>query len=596
VSAAGELHPDEQLGKIYDGRLLRRIWEYARPHQRLFWIAAALIAPLALLEVAQPYLVKLAIDQHIAPRRVDGLGAVALLYFAALLAKFAITFAQAYALMILGTRATTDLRRACFVHAQRMPLAYYDRTPLGRIITRMTSDTEAIAEMSASGAVLILSDAVTLASIVVAMIALDLKLALVTFALTPPFVIFARLLRGPARESFRVIRLWVARINSYLQENLAGSATVQLFVREPRNAQEFRRLNAAHRDANLAAIRYDSILYAAAELAASVCVAALIWYGAGGIVAGTVSFGVLVAFVQYVERFFGPIRDLSQKYTVMQYATASADRIFSFLDEAPPKETPLARAPAPLRDALQLRDVAFHYRADQPVLRGVDLLIRRGEKVAVVGATGAGKTTLARLVTRLYELDPGAGHTGAILWDGEDVRAFDLRALRRRMAMVLQDSYLFAGTVRENVAMGDALDDARIEDALRRVGAWPAVEKLGGLGGAIRERGSNLSHGERQLLAFARALSRDPDLLLLDEATSSVDPVTESALRRGVDELWKGRTSLVIAHRLSTVENADRIVVLHHGRVVEEGTHKELLRRGGAYARLYQLQFAQQAA
>ncbi|RMG15334.1 MAG: ABC transporter ATP-binding protein, partial [Deltaproteobacteria bacterium] len=421
------------------------------------------------------------------------------------------------------------------------------------------------------------------------------KLALVTFAAVPVLAVLVAIFRAKARDAFRRTRLIIARINAYLQENLSGMPVVQAFVREDHNAARFREINAEYRDAYFDAIRYDALLYSLVEMIGSVAVAAIVWYGGGRIVQGALTFGVLVAFIEYIQKFFIPIRDLSAKYTVMQSAMASAERVFSLLDTEPAPGARSEEAPVSpmLREAIRFEHLSFAYRDEEWVLEDVSLTIRRGERVALVGATGSGKSTLIRLLTRLYELDDGA-HRGRITIDGVDIREMDPKALRRLFAVVLQDAHLFRGTLAWNVTLGDASISREVVEAVaRRVHLDQVVARRGeGLEMPVEERGSNLSAGERQLVAFARALCRDPEVLVLDEATASVDSETEALVQDAVEEVLQGRTAIVIAHRLSTIENADRVVVLHHGRVVEEGTHQQLLARGGHYARLYELQYA----
>ncbi len=609
---------DAVLGRAYDRRLVARIWAYTRPYRAAVAVSATLFPVMAGIELVQPYLVKVAIDDHILRGDWPGLSRIAGVFFLTLVAEYALRYAQIYLMQRTGQQVVHDLRQALFTHVQRLSARFFDRTPVGRLMTRILHDVEAIGELFASGVVSIFGDVLTLGGIVVAMLVLDWRLALVTFAVVPVLFAVAAFFRGRAREAYREARNRIARLNASLQESLTGMTVVQLFGREAAQAAEFGRLNEAHRRAVFRRMSYDALLYAGVELVGSVAVAALIWWGGAQILSGTLTFGVLVAFMEYTHRFFLPIRDVSAKYTVMQAAMVAAERIFGLLDTPVEIATP-ARAvrPAPAvaagsPPAIEFRDVWFAYvprqggdgrGQGQPggpgaegegwVLRGLSFRVERGERVAVVGATGAGKTTLARLLTRTYDVE-----RGALLVEGVDVREWDLTALRRHVGLVLQDVVVFAGTVAENLALGSsAVNRAVIEETARQAHVDAFVRGLPGAYGAeIRERGANLSHGQRQLMAVARALVYNPGVLVLDEATSSVDPETERLLQDALDRLLLGRTSVIIAHRLSTIQRADRILVLHRGRLCEAGSHEALLRQGGVYATLCELQFGPEVA
>ncbi len=584
---------DEVLGKALDRTLLKRIFSYVWPYKLELAVAVALLPLISGFEVAQPYLLKKAIDEHIAVGRLPGLGRLGLLYLGALLGQYGAGFAQIYLTQLLGQRGMNTLRARVHQHVLSLSASFFDRTPVGRLMTRMTSDIEALNEMFASGLVSLLGDVVRLGFILVAIFGIDWKLALFSMAAAPVLFGIATFFRRWVRDAFREIRLKLARLNTFLQEHLSGIKVVQAFAQEARIDREFDAINVDYRQANARAITADAALYSIVEAVGSIAVAALLWHGGSRIARGTLTFGVLVAFVEYLGKFFGPIRDLSTKYTVMQQAMAAAERVFSLLDtREPDAEVAPARDAAPPPAAapfIALEHATFGYRADRPVLHDVSLAIAAGETVAIVGATGAGKSTIIKLLPRLYDLQSGAVRIG-----GADVRTLDPRALRRRIVVVSQDVFMFSGTLRENIALGDErLDDARLLAAVERVGAGRVLAtRPEGLDAKVIERGANFSAGERQLIAFARALAREPEILILDEATASVDPETERAIERGIGELMRGRTSIVIAHRLSTVQRATRIVVLHRGRVAEEGTHASLLARGdaGIYARLYRLQ------
>jgi ATP-binding cassette, subfamily B, multidrug efflux pump len=586
---------DEILGKALDRTLLRRVFGYVWPYRRELAVAVVLLPLVSLCEVAQPYLRKKAIDEHIAVGRAAGLGRIGVGYLVALAGQYGAGFAQIYLTQLVGQRGMNALRIAVHRHVLSLSASFFDRTPVGRLMTRLTSDIEALNEMFASGVVSLLGDAIRLVFILVAMFGIDWRLALFSLASAPVLFGIASLFRRLVRDAFREIRLRLARMNAFLQEHLSGIKVVQAFAQEPRVDGEFDAINLDYRRANARAISADAALYAIVEAVGAMAVAALLWHGGSRIAGGTLTFGILVAFVEYLGKFFAPIRDLSTKYTVMQQAMAAAERVFALMDTAEPDAPPGAGLAAPGLTAplLRLEDVTFGYRPDRPVLDHVSLAVAAGETVAIVGATGAGKSTIIKLLPRLYDVQRGAIRIG-----GVDVRSLDPRELRRRIVVVSQDVFMFGGTLRENIALGNpALTDARIFEAARRVGADRVIaSRPQGLDAPVIERGANFSGGERQLVAFARALARDPEILILDEATASVDPETERVIERGIGELMQGRTSIVIAHRLSTVQRASRILVLHHGRVVEDGPHDALLAAGGLYARLYRIQMAGAAA
>ncbi len=608
---------DEVLGKAYDARLMRRLWAFTRPHTRLVLATCALFPAVAVLELIQPYLIKVAIDDHILRRDWAGLGGVAALFLLVLLALYALRAAQAYLTQLTGQRVIHDLRAALFAHLQRQDARFYDRSPVGRLMTRVLNDGEAIQELFTSGLVSLLGDVVVLTGVVVIMLGMNWKLALVTFALVPLLVLAAAYFRVRARDSYRVVRTRLARMNAFLQESLQGMSVIQLFAREARERETFAQLSGALRAGQFRSTFYDASLYATVEALGSAAVALLLWYGGGQVVTGALTFGGLVAFLEYTGRFYLPIRDLGAKYAVMQAAVVSAERIFGLLDthpsitsptpadgsvdrqlqgEAQPKasradtkkEAPVATPPTPT-PAVEFKNVWFAYEGEQWVLRDCSFTIAPGERVALVGPTGEGKTTIARLMIRAYDVV-----RGRVLVDGVDVREWDLQTLRRHVGLVPQEVFLFSGTVEDNLRLtgNGAVDRPAIERALEAANAERFVAALPrGLREELRERGVNLSQGQRQLLAIARAIIYNPRVLALDEATSSIDPESEARVRVGLARLLEGRTSLVIAHRLSTIQRADRILVLHRGEIREAGGHAELLALGGLYSRLYELQF-----
>jgi ATP-binding cassette subfamily B protein len=597
---------DEILGKAYDARLMRRLWTFTRPHARVVLATCALFPAVALLELAQPYLVKIAIDEHILRRDWAGLGGVAALFLLLLIGLYVLRAGQAYLTQLTGQRVIHDLRAALFAHLQRQDAAFFDRSPVGRLMTRILNDGEAIQELFTSGLVSLLGDVVTLTGVVVIMLGMNWKLALVTFALVPLLVVAAGFFRLRARDSYRVVRTRLARMNAFLQESLQGMSVIQLFAREARERQMFGELSGALRRGQYRSTFYDASLYATVEALGSAAVALLLWYGGGQVVTGALTFGGLVAFLEYTGRFFLPIRDLGAKYTVMQAAMVSAERVFGLLDIRPAiaatsaaggesgrrgaggEHPEASRAGTSSVPAVEFRNVWFAYEDGDWVLRDCSFTLAPGERVALVGPTGEGKTTIARLMIRAYDVSGGQ-----VLIDGVDVREWELRTLRRHVGLVPQEAFLFSGTVEDNLRLADGtVDRTAVERALAAANAERLVAALPrGLHEELRERGVNLSQGQRQLLAIARAIIYNPRVLALDEATSSIDPESEALVRAGLARLLEGRTSVVIAHRLSTIQRADRILVLHRGEIREAGGHAELLAQGGLYSRLYELQF-----
>jgi ATP-binding cassette subfamily B protein len=584
-------HEDDPIDRTYDRALLLRLLTYLRPYKTPVVAAFVLIVVMAGLDLAGPYLTKIAIDRHIAKGDGQGLLGVALLYLLVLLSAFAVRFAQVYILQMTGQRVMLDMRREIYSHLQRLHVGYFDRNPVGRLMTRVTTDVDAVNELFTSGVVTVFGDLFTLAGIMTVMLLMNWRLALVTFAVIPLLALVTNWFRRGSRESFREVRRWVARLNAFLQENLTGMSVVQLFRREERNRRGFAEVNRRHADANLAQIFYYAVFYPAIELLAAVAVALIILYGGAKVLAGALTMGALVAFIQYSERFWRPISDLSEKFNILQAAMASAERIFTLLDTVPRIASP-AR-PVLLTSAsgrVGFEDVSFAYNDGDWVLRDVSFSVPPGRSVALVGATGAGKSTVISLLARFYDVQEGR-----VTLDGVDVRQLDPAQLRSSMALVLQDVHLFSGTVTSNIRLGSPISDERVREAARAVHAHRFIEALpGGFDAEIRERGATLSVGQKQLISFARALAHDPRVLILDEATSSVDTETEALIRDALKLLLKGRTAIVIAHRLSTIQNVDEILVMHRGRIRERGTHHQLLRQGGLYSRLYELQYKDQ--
>ncbi|MBZ0168842.1 xenobiotic ABC transporter ATP-binding protein [Candidatus Methylomirabilis lanthanidiphila] len=580
---------DELLGKAYDARLIRRLLRYIAPYR--WWVAASLLLLFltTAMQLLGPYITKIAIDTHIAARDLHGLNLAVLAYLITVLVGFISQYAQSYTVQYTGQRAMHDLRVQIFTHVQRQDLAFFDRNPVGRLMTRVINDVETLNELFGSGVVALLGDLLTLVGVAAAMLALDWRLALISFATFPLMLPATAAYRRRARDNYRDSRRILARMNAYLQENISGMATIQAFGQEARHLRRFKEINTQHRDVLIKSIQYNAIFFPTIELFSAITVGLLLWVGGAMILDERVLPGVIIAFVQYVNRLFAPIRDLAEKYNILQAAMASSERVFKLLDT----EESLAEPAAPirlvrLRGEIEFRDVWLSYTAGEPVLKGISFKVAPGEKVAIVGATGAGKTSIISALCRFYDVQ-----RGSVCVDGVDVREWDKRALRRQIGLVLQDVFLFSGDIARNISLGDrAVSDAHMIEAARRVHAEDFIDRLpGGFRAVVEERGSTLSQGERQLLSFARALAFDRPILIMDEATSSVDTATESLIQDALRTLLLGRTALIIAHRLSTIQFVDRIIVLHKGRIREEGTHQELLASGGLYSRLYELQY-----
>ncbi|HNS71862.1 MAG TPA: ABC transporter ATP-binding protein [bacterium] len=568
---------------------MRRLLGYLYPYRWMVLLAVIILLLGSVAELLLPYLTKVAIDRYIARKELAGLARLALLYFTVLMVQMSFIFLQTFLTQKIGQKVMYDLRNQIFAHLQRLPLSFFDRNPVGRLVTRATNDVETLNSMLSSGVVTIFGDVFVLVGIIVMMLIFNWQLALLSFTVLPLIFTASFWFRVHVRESFRKVRLRIARINSYLQENIMGMSTVQLFSREKKNYRRFDELNNDYLQAYLETIYYYSVFHPLVELISAIALAIILWYGGIRVISGALTIGVVVAFVQYAERFFQPIRDLSEKYNLMQAAMASSERIFKLLDE--PEQHLLPDNPAdmpPPCGEIEFRDVSFGYNENDHVLRNVSFRINCGEKVAIVGATGAGKTTLINLISRLYEPT-----TGQILLNRIDTARYPLDNLRRRVRMVLQDVFIFSGTVEYNIRLGDqSIPMERVIQAAKDVRAHEFIEKLPqGYQTELSERGSNLSVGQKQLLSFARALVFNPEVLIMDEATSSVDTETEILLREATTRLMTGRTSVIIAHRLSTIQNVDWILVLHKGEVREMGTHSELLAKKGIYYRLYELQY-----
>ncbi len=625
---------EEVLGKAYDSRLMKRLLTYLRPYRWQTGIALSSILIKVVADVLGPYLTHVVIDRYLAPvaglhtpfdrflslRPLAGIAQIAALYVGLLVFSFLLEYLQTYFMQWTGQMVMFDLRAQIFRHLQRLHIGFYDKNPVGRLVTRVTSDVDALNEMFTSGVISIFEDVFVLAAIVWIMLRMNYRLALITFAVLPIIAIATKIFRDKVRDSYRRIRTAIARINTYLQEHVSGMMVVQLFNREERAYDKFSEVNAVHMDAFKDAIMAHAVYYPVVEVLSATAIACVIWFGGGDVVRGATTLGVLAAFIQYAQRFFRPIQDFSEKYNILQSAMAASERVFKLLDAPVEITSPAVTKEPGGPGRIEFEHVWFAYRpipaaspgnghvgtglgAAQPertlpdaadldwVLRDVSFTIEPGETVAIVGHTGAGKTTIISLLMRFYDVQKGA-----VKIDGVDVKDMDLAELRRRFGVVLQDPFLFTGTVAGNIRLGTGwIEDEDVEKAAEDVNVADFIRTLPeGFKEEVRERGSTLSTGQKQLISFARALAHNPKVLVLDEATSSVDTETESRIREALTRMVEGRTSVIIAHRLSTVQRADKIIVMHKGQVREMGTHQQLLANRGIYYKLYQLQYKDQ--
>lgn len=582
---------DEISGRAYDGRLMRRLLKYGYPYKWYLIAGVFLLLLVSGLELIGPLLTKRAVDVHISTGDLPGLFNILLLYLLVLAGMFVTRYLQVYTTNWVGQRIMFDMRTQLFEKLSQLSISYFDRNPVGRIMTRISSDVEVLNQMFTQGVVAVFGDVFMLIGIMIAMLLLNWKLALITFSVIPLLFWVAFLFKIKVRDAFREMRKRLARVNSYLQENITGMRIVQLFRREKRNLEHFSVLNDQLRNSHLKTILYFAVFYPVVELISSVAIALILWVGGGMILRDVLTLGALIAFLQYAERFYMPVRDLAEKYNILQSAMASSERLFQLMDEEPAVKDP--SHPIKMNrefTGIEFRNVSFAYSGRNWVLKNVSFRVEPGRTVAIVGYTGAGKTTLVNLISRFYDVQEGQ-----ILLNGNDIREYRQSDLRRMLGVVQQDVFIFARTVEENIRLGDPIESERVIAAARAVHADRFIEQLESkYDERLEERGATLSGGERQLLAFARALVHDPPVLILDEATSAVDIETEQWIQKAIATLLEGRTAMVIAHRLSTIQRADRIIVLHDGEVREEGTHQELLKRRGLYYRLYQLQYESQ--
>jgi ATP-binding cassette subfamily B protein len=594
-TAVTQFHEEEAIGKTYDFQVAQRLLRYLKPYVRLLVPALLLTLALNLLGILQPKFTQYAIDWHILPRQLKGLGVLVALYFATQLLRLVFSYFQSILLNSVGQYVMFDMRKELYGKLQHQEIAYYDRNPVGRIMTRLTSDVDALNELFTAGVTDLLGDLVMIVAIISVMLWMDVRLTLMTLLTVPLLFAATTWFRRGARRGYDLVRTRIARINAFLQEHFAGAQTVQIFNAEVKSVNTFERINNDYRRANIDTIFYYAVFFPLVDLIGAVGVALIIWYGGYRVMQNTpghtvLTLGALVAFIQYSQALFQPIRDISDKYNVLQAAVVASHRIFKTLDlpiAILPPEKPLKSERA--RGRIEFQNVWFAYKDEDWILKDVSFTVEPGQSTALVGHTGSGKTTITNLLMRFYDIQ-----RGRILLDGVDLRDWDLKALRENFAVVLQEVFLFSGTVEGNIRLGrEEITEERVRWAAREVYADSFINRLkDNYKAEVRERGAGLSVGQKQLISFARALAFDPAILILDEATSSIDTETEQLIQAAIERVMRDRTSIVVAHRLSTVQNADRIIVLHHGEIREQGTHQELLAERGLYWKLYKLQYA----
>ena len=589
-TAAKQFHEEEAIGKTYDFQVARRLLRYLKPYLRMLVPALVLTFALNLLGILQPKFTQYAIDWHILPRSADGLMLLVGLFAGVQFLRLIFSYLQTVLLNTVGQYVMFDIRRELYDKLQHQEVAYYDRNPVGRIMTRLTNDVDALNELFTQGVTDVLGDLVMIVAIIGVMLWMDVRLTLITLLTVPLLFAATTWFRKGARRGYDMVRTRIARINAFLQEHFAGAQTVQIFNAERKSLRKFDEINDDYRKANIETIFYYALFFPLVDFIGAVGIALVIWYGGYRVMNSALTLGALVAFIQYSGFLFQPIRDISDKYNVLQAAVVASHRIFKTLDlpiAITPPAQPLRKGRA--RGLIEFRDVWFAYKNEEWVLKGVSFTVNPGESVALVGHTGSGKTTITNLLMRFYDIQ-----RGQILLDGVDLRDWDLESLRQNFAVVLQDIFLFSGTVASNIRLGrEDITDERVHWAAQEVHAHRFIERLkDGYKSEVKERGAGLSVGQKQLISFARALAFDPALLILDEATSSIDTETEQSIQQAIGRVMQDRTSIVVAHRLSTIQRADQIIVLHHGEIREQGTHQQLLAEHGLYWMLYKLQYA----
>ena len=597
-TTAKQFHEEEAIGKTYDLQIARRLLRYLKPYVKLLAIALVLTLVLNLLGILQPKFTEYAIDWHILPRKTEGLTFLVLIFVGVQFARFVFSYFQVLLLNTIGQHVMYDLRSELYDKLQHQEVAYYDRNPVGRIMTRLTNDVDALNELFTSGVTDLLGDLVMIVAIIGMMLWMDVRLTLITLLTVPMLFGATTWFRKGARRGYDMVRTRIARINAFLQEHFSGAQTVQIFNAEEKSLARFERINDDHRNANIETIFYYAVFFPLVDFIGAVGIALVIWYGGWRVMHNTpghtvLSLGALVAFIQYSGFLFQPIRDISDKYNVLQAAVVASHRIFKTLDLPIAITTPAnPRKTGRAEGRIEFEKVWFAYKDEDWVLQDVSFTVEPGQSVALVGHTGSGKTTITNLLMRFYDVQ-----RGRILLDGVDVRDWDLQSLRETFAVVLQDVFLFSGTVESNIRLGRKdISAERVEWAATEVRADRFIRRLSeGYKSEVRERGAGLSVGQKQLISFARALAFDPALLILDEATSSIDTETEQLIQQAIERVMLRRTSVVVAHRLSTIQSADRIIVLHHGEIREQGSHQDLLAMRGLYWRLYKLQYADAA-
>jgi len=583
---------DEVLGKAYDAKLMKRLLGFIEPYKKYVIFAIILNVFVAILSAVGPMLTKIAVDDYIKKSDYDGLLLISLILLGSLILQATIQYFLTYFTQFIGQKTLFDIRTKIFNHIQTLSLKFFDRTPIGRLVTRATNDVEALGELFSSGIVMVFYDIFIIIGILLFMFFMDVSLSLVTLTVLPILIYGTFLFRKKARESYRDVRLYLARLNSYMQEHVTGMSVVQIFNKQKDEFKKFSSINVDYKRTNIKSIFYYAVFYPGVELLSAIAVGLIIWYGGGEVVQGYLTIGVLFAFIQYTEMFFRPIRDLSEKYNIMQTAMASSERIFKLLDNQTVIKNP--EQPVSLgnvQGSIEFKDVWFAYNDEDYVLKNISFKINPGETVAIVGHTGAGKTSIINTFTRFYDINKGN-----ILLDGIEIEKIDKKELRKYISMVLQDVFLFSGTIKSNINLNDeSISDEQVIEAARIVGADKFIENLHKkYDEEVKERGATLSVGQKQLISFARALAYNPKILILDEATSSIDTESEHLIKKAIEKLLVGRTAIVIAHRLSTIQNANKIIVLHKGEIRETGNHQQLLAKKGIYYKLYQLQYKDQ--